>query len=295
MIYLIFDYRVDKEFFLGNLDSNQAKQMFENFYPSSSESTLRKMLLKFDGINKNNPVSPAAFENYLSRCESGDNEAIVKLDDLEKNVKTNKESEDDDKTIVYRYNSYDKKWVTSGKPRIKRSWESLVHQPELKQKLLNDVTLFLQNQKLYQTNGILFRRNYLFYGPHGTGKSSMVHCLAGKLNYSICRIDLSEKELTANGLLERLEEVPSRCLILIENIDNTVSSPKNINVNNVKPDEQERDRPKNNFSAIEFCNILESFEAETSPIVIMTAGNKKDIAPELLQPGRYLIFDKKLL
>ena len=283
---IISNYRVDKEFFLGNLDKTQAKQMFRNFYPSTSEDTMYEMLSKFERINGITPVSPAALENYISRCDSGSQEALDNLDSLENIATSNEELGDNDKTIVYRFSRDERKWVTSGRPRAKQSWETALHEKETKEKLLNDVNLFLRSRNLYQLNGIPYRRGYLFHGPHGTGKLSMVHCLAGKLNYSIASLDLTEKDLTIACLKKRLENVPGRCLILIENLDEAFCPQTLSNENKETPDEKEYKKTKADFSLSDFCNIIDSLEVETSPILIMIAKNQEGFDAKLLHPGR---------
>ena len=260
--------------------------MFENFYPSTSEETMNEMLSKFERINGITPVSPAALENYISRCDSGSQEASDNLDILENMVTTNEDLGDNEKTIVYRFSRDERKWVTSGRPRAKQSWKTALYDRETKEKLLNNVTLFLRSRNLYQLNGLPYRRGYLFHGPQGTGKLSMAHSLAGKLNYSIASLDLTEKDLTAACLKQRLENVPGRCLILIENLDEAFPLQKQGNENDDNSHEKEYKKPNADFSISEFCNILDSLENETSPILIMIAKNQEGFDAKLLQPGR---------
>ena len=279
-------FRIDKEFFLQNLDSDQAKRMFYNFFPSATTDVLNDMGRMFEEIKSNHPVSPAAFENFLSRCETGADDAVNRLDELEKHLKNEKMSQDDNKTTIYRIKGYDKKWEPSGEPRGKGNWEALVHKTDTKQKLLNDVTTFLQNRQLYRTHGLPFRRLYLFHGPRGAGKVSLVHSLAGKLNYSICHLNMTEKDLTVDSLIKFMGEVPSKCLILIENIDDAFPSPKRRGDVKALLEEQGCEIPKPKMSTLEFCYAIESFQSETSPIVILTAKDKEDLAPDVLLPGR---------
>ena len=200
-------------------------------------------------------------------------------------------SQDDDKTLVWRLKGgFDKKWDHSGEFHLKGNWESVMHKTEVKENILKDVIIFLQNRKLYQERGLPFRRTYLFHGPRGTGKLSLIHSLAGKLNYNICHLTLIEKDLTVDSLVTYMAEVPRRSLILIANVDDTLPSKKRRTDIISLEEEQGCDIQKSKISIMDFCNAIESFESETSPIVIMTAKKKEDIAPELFLPGRYFTF-----
>ena len=260
--------------------------MINNFYPSALKTSVNDMMSKFEHINQIHPVSPAALENYLSSYESSIQEAIDNLDNLEKNVTTNKICGDIDKTIIYHFDRNQQNWVASGKPQTKRNWEAFVHEKETKEKLLKDVKLFLQSRDLYQQNGLPFRRGYLFHGKHGSGKMSLALSLAGKLNYRVCSIDLTEKDLTGSCLKQRLRLVPNQCLVLIENLDVLTSSQKGIEKRVDRSSEEDFEGSKDRISATAFCTAIESFEAETSPILIMTSKDKDNIDTKILHPGR---------
>ena len=279
-------FRIDKEFCLQNLDTDQAKRMFHNFFPSTTNELLNEMESKFKKIGARHSISPAAFENFLSRIELGAEEAIERLDEQENHFIPEIVSRDNNTTMIYRIKGYDKKWEPSGEPRRRANWDALVHKQETKDNILNDVTTFLQDRHLFQTHGLPLRRVYLFHGPQGTGKVSFVLSLAGKLDYSVCLLSLKEKDLTADMLAKCMGEVPHRCLILIENVDDSIPSATRRAELKAMLEEQGCEVPNTKISILDFCNAIERFESDTSPIVIMTAKNKDDIASELFQAGR---------
>ena len=89
---------MDKEFYLGNCNGDQAKRLFSNFFPAATEEHLEKMEKLFEKIKIKSEVSPAAFENYLSRFENDGQEAVDKMDDLERNVDSESASKMENKT-----------------------------------------------------------------------------------------------------------------------------------------------------------------------------------------------------
>ena len=114
----------------------------------------------------------------------------------------------------------------------------------------------------------------------------MALSLAGKLNYRVCSIDLTEKDLTVSCLKQRLRLVPNQCLVLIENLDALSSSQKENKKRVDSSSEADFEGSKDRMSATAFCSAIETFEAETSPILIMTSKNRDNIDAKILHPGR---------
>ncbi|KAG0179941.1 hypothetical protein DFQ28_002051 [Apophysomyces sp. BC1034] len=86
-----------------------------------------------------------------------------------------------------------------------------------------DAQEFLLSEQWYSDRGIPFRRGYLLYGTPGSGKTSFVYSLAeqlkGELGLNIYVVNLSNKSLTDDTLGELVSETPSRCILLIEDVD----------------------------------------------------------------------------
>lgn len=127
-------------------------------------------------------------------------------------------------------------WRPFGLPRRKRPLASVVLQPEVKDRIVEDVKSFLHRRQWYAERGKLritlvrvlltgvwlgipYRRGYLLYGPPGSGKTSFIQALAGSLSYDICLLNLSERGLTDDKLFHLLSNAPERSLVLIEDID----------------------------------------------------------------------------
>src|SRR6266702_673059 len=65
--------------------------------------------------------------------------------------------------------------------------------------------------------GIPFRRGYLLYGAPGSGKTSIIHSLAGELGLGVYMISLSK--LDDAGLNSLISSLPQQCVTIMEDID----------------------------------------------------------------------------
>jgi chaperone BCS1 len=90
-----------------------------------------------------------------------------------------------------------------------------------KTQIVNDINEYLQpaTAHWYAEQGIPYRRGYLFHGPPGTGKTSLSFALAGVFGLSIYCVSLGEKGLAESDLAMLFDNLPQRCIVLLEDID----------------------------------------------------------------------------
>jgi chaperone BCS1 len=133
-------------------------------------------------------------------------------------------TQDNTKTEVYRSSV---KSIASGHQWLRQSvrpsrpMHTVCLDQQQKTRIVQDINEYLQPATAfwYAERGIPYRRGYLFYGPPGTGKTSLSFALAGVFGLSIYCISLGERALTEADLATLFDNLPERCIVLLEDID----------------------------------------------------------------------------
>ncbi|KAH9056816.1 hypothetical protein EDB87DRAFT_1675897 [Lactarius vividus] len=197
--------------------------------------------------------------------------------------------------------------------RHKRPLSSIVLNPGVKEMLVADAKDFLKSEKWYADRGIPFRRGYLLYGVPGSGKSSLIHALAGELTLDIYVVSLSSSWINDSTLTTLMGRVPSRCIVLLEDLDaaftRSVSrskdkeKDKDKKKSDSKSDNEEestssssgrsrRNRNKENLSDVNtltlsgLLNALDGVAAAEGRILFATTNHLDQLDPALCRPGR---------
>ena len=169
-------------------------------------------------------------------------------------------------------------WEPFGDPRRKRPLDSVILDKGIKEHVVADVNEFLRSDTWYYDRGIPYRRGYLLYGPPGSGKSSFVQALAGKLDYSIAILNLSERGLTDDRLNHLLTIVPKRCLVLLEDADAVFTNRR------TQTDADGYRGANVTFSGL--LNALDGVASAEERILFLTTNYPERLDPALKRPGR---------
>ncbi|KAI5120825.1 hypothetical protein M0805_003221 [Coniferiporia weirii] len=140
-----------------------------------------------------------------------------KIDSLLLDAKRTFKKESEGRINIFVSDAYNE-WVLAGS-RPKRPLSSVVIDKGVKKRLLADAKDFMESERWYAERGIPWRRGYLLHGSPGSGKTSLIHSLAGELDLDIYVISLSKKNLDDSTLNELISKLPSRSLALMEDID----------------------------------------------------------------------------
>lgn len=212
---------------------------------------------------------------------------------------------DENKTIIYRGGlkpgSSEPTWTRSVS-RVSRPFSTVVLDADVKQKVLDDMTDYLnpQTRRWYSNRGIPYRRGYLLWGPPGTGKSSLSFAIAGYFKLKIYIVSLNSMSMNEENLGTLFSELPQRCVVLLEDIDtagltHTREDPipekevpkvliPVVPGTTVVPPKPADSNSRISLSAL--LNIIDGVAATEGRILIMTTNHLDKLDDALIRPGR---------
>lgn len=180
--------------------------------------------------------------------------------------------------------------------------ENLIFPKRIKD-LIQEIELWRNNRKWYQSKGIPWKRGWLLYGPPGTGKTALARAFAEDLNMPIYVFNLAE--MNNHELLKAWSDMQVNvpCIALIEDIDNVFHGRENVarkpgmmsmfmanrgrgNDENWKKDE---DSPRDMFAPLTFdclLNCLDGVERTDGVFTIITTNDIDKIDPALGRPRK---------
>ncbi|KAL7904381.1 BCS1 N terminal domain-containing protein [Trichoderma velutinum] len=215
---------------------------------------------------------------------------------------------DERKTLIYRSSSGS---AYGGEPywqrsmsRPNRPFSTVILSEKMKQDLITDAADYLNpaTRRWYANRGIPYRRGYLLYGPPGTGKSSLSLALAGYFRMKIYIVSLSSINATEEGLTSLFSNLPTRCLVLLEDIDtagltHTREEPDATPAPTATPNPSAPTPPSGSntgsstgsggrLSLSGLLNILDGVASQEGRLLIMTTNHIEKLDKALIRPGR---------
>ncbi|KAF2455617.1 BCS1 N terminal-domain-containing protein [Lineolata rhizophorae] len=193
--------------------------------------------------------------------------------------------------------------------RPSRPLDTVVLDPCEKRKVMRDMNEFLHpsSPRWYATRGIPYRRGYLFHGAPGTGKTSLSFALAGIFGLDIYVISLLEPSLSESDLSNLFNNLPKRCIVLLEDIDtaglrrDSKSDAKSNSTPYLAPAEtitpsnlaqalkaagHPSSEEKKGISLSGLLNAIDGVATHEGRILVMTTNDPEKLDSALLRPGR---------
>ena len=176
-----------------------------------------------------------------------------------------------------------------------RPISTVVMNEEVKAELIRDIEGFLhQGARAWHLNrGIPYRKGYLFYGPPGTGKSSLSLSLAGRFDLDVYILNISA--IDSRSLSTLLVELPSRCVLLLEDVDAVgISQPRQgeTDISQAKADAvRNQPRTQGKLPLSELLNALDGVSSHEGRLLMMTTNHLDHLDRALIRAG---CVDKKI-
>ncbi|KAJ0246319.1 AAA-type ATPase [Hirschfeldia incana] len=167
------------------------------------------------------------------------------------------------------------------------TFETLAIEPHLKTTVMDDLDSFSKGKDFFKSVGRAWKRGYLLYGPHGTGKSSMVAAIANYMKYDI--YDLQLQSVRDDSELRRiLTSTKNRSILLIEDIDCVSRKRQTKEMKENFEPEKDSKKLEEGVSLSGLLNIVDGLWSSCGEerIIIFTTNHKEKLDPALLRPGR---------
>ncbi|KAJ3209491.1 hypothetical protein HDU67_006162 [Dinochytrium kinnereticum] len=168
------------------------------------------------------------------------------------------------RTVIYSADQYGNWRRTRSRPI--RPLGTIVLDHKVKAEVLDDINDFLGSEMWYSERGIPYRRGYMFFGYPGTGKTSFV-----------------------TALTELMVDTPTRCILLLEDIDAAFVSRESGTGSAPTNNMQSMTHTSTTATNVTFSGLLNAIDgvaAQEGRILIMTTNHMEKLDPALIRPGR---------
>lgn len=128
-------------------------------------------------------------------------------------------------------------------------------------------------KKKYHETGTPYKKNIMFEGYPGTGKTSLVFAIASELDCNIAIINFN-KDMDDNNFMRAIRKLPRNCILVLEDIDVLFKERK------------ENDGFKSSLSFSALLNTLDGLAFRQGMITFMTTNYLCNLDSALKRPGR---------
>ena len=195
-------------------------------------------------------------------------------------------------------------WVSSPSNNY-RKLDTIILKNNLKNKIKDDIQLFLNSEEWYQHRDIPYSRGYLFHGHPGTGKTSMIKGLSLFSKRHIHYLMLNEV-YNDSELLELVKSINFKeTILVIEDIDAMLNVVKSREADKKTYQDYLEEKEKNKKMTVDewdklelqknkkqsvtlsgLLNVIDGLFSSHGRILIMTTNHPEVLDSALIRPGR---------
>lgn len=153
---------------------------------------------------------------------------------------------------------------------LNKDLEGVFIDQEDKDYITKDIDNFLSKKEKLKEKGIPYKRNFLFHGVSGTGKTTLIKALATKYRRDIYFFSMN-RSMDNNDFIQTINDIQSGSFIVIEEVDVIFN---------------QREKTEGNVSFDVFINALDGIVSKEDSIIFMTTNHIEKVDEALMRPGR---------
>ena len=282
-VWILLDKNSDIYQYFSNQEFKETAYILDprdQFYDIPFEDSLIHLTTELMDATRLYPSSPNGkdkFEPLYHLClESPDGDVVDRF--IRKAVeyyqkKLNNIEQKEGQRFVYHYNDDTECWDKFNE--IPSRSLSTIYLPKNQvEEVHTDLEKFLkpETKALYEKFGIPYHKTYCFFGPPGSGKTSLINALASSVKKNICVLRLHPK-LKDNDLSSSLcMWFPKNSILVLDDIDCIFTSSRDTTYEGIT------------FSGL--LNMLDGFSSAEGLAVFMTTNHFVQLDNALKRPGR---------
>ncbi|KAI9301580.1 P-loop containing nucleoside triphosphate hydrolase protein, partial [Cunninghamella echinulata] len=175
-----------------------------------------------------------------------------------------------------------------------RTTDSVILKKGQMEEIIDDAKYFLNQREWYINRSLEYRRGILLRGPPGTGKTSVIRCLASHLKMKLASISLTSIS-SDEELANLVTSVPGDCILLLEDVDHCLKVindiQKDSSSNNSNNDQQNNKngggRSKNGHITLPgLLSVMDGVDMRDGLLFFMTCNDHSILPPVMTRRGR---------
>lgn len=171
---------------------------------------------------------------------------------------------------------------------LPRSLDSVMVEGTVKADIIGQITRYEASPDWYHTRGVPHKLTYVFHGPAGTGKTSLIKAIASHFKRSICIMSLND--VSDGRLRSLLSSIPEKAALLIEDFDSASAVSKREGIEEEASKETDGlAKLSSGITGLTLSGVLNAFDGIVSldnRLIFMTTNVLSQIDPAMLRAGR---------